>query len=83
MESLVKISGYSNLAKDVKNGGVVNIDKKSYEQHLTAKNMAKLRMQEQVAAKESISNLQQDVETLKEDISSIKEMLKKLIGNSK
>lgn len=83
MESLVKISGYNNLAKDVKNGGVVNIDKKSYEQHLTAKNMAKLRMQEQVATKESISNLQQDVEKLKEDISSIKDMLTQLIGNSK
>lgn len=83
MNTFVKVSGYSGLVKDTKTGGIVNIDKKSYEQHMAAKNIAKQKLLEQNTTKESISSLQQDVETLKEDISSIKEMLMQLTGKGK
>jgi hypothetical protein len=83
METLVKVSGYSGLVKDIKNGGVVNIDKKTYEQHQLSKNLAKQRLQEQSLTKETISNIQQEVETIKNDVSMIKEMLMQLTGKGK
>lgn len=78
MQPLVKVDGYNSLLKDTKNGGVVNVDKKTYEQHLLTKNIAKQKLQEQNVTKETIANLQQDVKSLKDDIFSIKEMLMQL-----
>lgn len=78
MQPLVKVDGYNSLLKDTKNGGVVNVDKKTYEQHLLTKNNAKQKLQEQNVTKETIANLQQDVKSLKDDIFSIKEMLMQL-----
>ena len=83
MDTLVKVSGYGSLVKDLNTGAIVNIDKKSYEQHMIAKNIARQKILEQNATKESISSLQQQVEVLKEDISSIKEMLMQLTGKGK
>jgi hypothetical protein len=75
MDTLVKINGYSGLLKDTKNGGVINVDKTSYEYHQMSKNLAKQRLLEQHETKETIINIQQEVECIKNDISTIKEML--------
>lgn len=83
MQTLVKVDGYNSLLKDTKNGGVVNVDKKTYEHHMLSKISAKQRLQEHNATKESMASLQQEVESLKGDISSIKDMLIQLIEKSK
>lgn len=79
MQTLVKVDGHNSLLKDTKNGGIINVDKKTYEQHLISKISAKQRLEEHNATKESIATLQQDVESLKNNISSIKDMLIQLI----
>jgi hypothetical protein len=83
MDTLVKVGGYSGLVKDTKNGGVINVDKKSYEQHQLSKNLARQRMQEHNLTKETVSNIQQEVESIKNDVSMIKEMLMQLTGKGK
>jgi hypothetical protein len=80
MSNLVKIEGYSGLMKDPNNGGVVNVDKRSYEQHKIALMNARNRAKEQSGLKETVETLQQDVNCLKQDINDIKMMLTKLVG---
>lgn len=75
MSELVKVEGYTNLVKDVHNGGVINLDKKSYEQHKMARNIAMRNIQELAKTKTNVDSLQIEINSIKEDIGMIKEML--------
>jgi hypothetical protein len=75
MSELVKVEGYTNLAKDVHNGGVINLDRRAYESHKLARNIAMKNIQELSRTKTNVDSLQSEINSIKEDIGMIKEML--------
>jgi predicted mannosyl-3-phosphoglycerate phosphatase (HAD superfamily) len=83
MTELVKVSGYGGLAKDLRNGGVINLDKKSYEQHKLAKTIAMKNIEEISTTKSTVQSVQTELDSLKEDIGAIKEMLFSLTQKGK
>lgn len=78
--SLVKIEGYQNLRKDPSTGGVINVDKRSYDSYMLAKNSASKQVEERKATQESISGLQDEINNIKNDLSEIKGILMSLIN---
>lgn len=78
--SLVKIEGYQNLRKDPSTGGIINVDKRSYESYMLAKNSATRHVEERKATQESISGLQDEINSIKNDLSEIKGILISLIN---
>lgn len=83
MTELVKVSGYGGLAKDLQNGGVVNMDKKAYEQHKLARSIAVRNLEELSTTKSTVQTLQNELDSMKEDIGMIKEMLLTLTQKGK
>ena len=79
MSELLKISGFDQLVKDPKNGGVINIDRGAYKSHLVSKQLAQRDLAEKKASKESIQSMQTEINTIKNDISEIKNMILNLI----
>lgn len=81
--SLEKVEGYSSLRKDTTNGGVVNVDKKSFEAY-KAQRLFSLQKNEE--AKQTISNvakLEAEINTIKGDMQDIKLMLLSLLEKGK
>jgi predicted mannosyl-3-phosphoglycerate phosphatase (HAD superfamily) len=83
MTELVKVSGYGGLVKDLRNGGVINLDKKSYEQHKLSQKIAMKNIEEITSTKSTVQTLQSELDSLKEDIGLIKEMLFSLTQKGK
>lgn len=75
MAELVKVSGHGGLVKDLQNGGVINMDKKAYEQHKLARSIAVKNLEELSNTKNNVQTLQQELDSMKQDIGLIKEML--------
>ncbi len=81
--SLEKVEGYSSLRKDTANGGVINVDKKSFESY---KNQRLFAIQKNEEAKNTVSSvvkLQSEINTMKNDMQDIKLMLQSLIEKGK
>jgi hypothetical protein len=83
MVELVKVDGYGGLAKDLHNGGVINVDKKAYEQHKLSKTIALKNIEEISSTKLTVNSLQTEIDSLKEDIGEIKQMLFSLTQKGK
>lgn len=79
MSDLVKIDGHNSLRKDTSTGAVVNVDKSAYESHMLAKRLAKNQLIERQISKQTIENMQDEINTLKTDLSQIKSLLTKLV----
>jgi hypothetical protein len=77
--SLVQVDGFNSLRKDTATGGVVNVDKKSYEAHKAQKMIAVRNAQAQKSTQESVTMLQDEINILKADLVDIKTLLVKLI----
>lgn len=75
MDNIVKIEGTSNLVKDLRNGGVINVDKNSYDQYKLSKNIAMKNIKELTATKTNVETLQVEINSMKEDLETIKNML--------
>jgi hypothetical protein len=75
MDNIVKIEGNSNLVKDLRNGGVINVDKNSYDQYKLSKNIAMKNIKELTATKTNVETLQVEINSMKEDLETIKNML--------
>lgn len=75
MPNIVKIEGKPNLIKDLSNGGVINIDKNSYDQYKLSKNIAMKNIKEITATKTTVETLQGELNCMKEDLETIKNML--------
>lgn len=80
MDGLQKVDGYANLRKDSHTGGVVNIDKSSYNAHLKAKAIAQKQLLERTAMRVEIDTMRDEINTIKSDVSDIKNMLMQLIN---
>ena len=83
MAEIVKVEGYGGLAKDLQNGGVINVDKKSYEHHKLAKTIALKNIEEISTTKLTVNSLQTELDSLKQDIGEIKQMLFSLTQKGK
>lgn len=81
--SLQKVEGYSNLRKDSSNGGVLNIDRSSYESHKIAKMHAVRKQTEFEHTQQNVSHLQDEINTLKNDLTDIKNILITLLEKGK
>lgn len=81
--SLQKVEGFTNLRKDTANGGVVNIDKTSFESYRAAKIQAIQKQQEFKSTQHNVEHLQEEINNIKGDLSEIKSILLTLIEKGK
>lgn len=80
MTDLLKVEGFSNLRKDPSSGGVVNVDRKSYEAHRLQKTILQQKYLQQKTSEENISSMQTEINTIKSDIQDIRSMLIELLN---
>lgn len=81
--SLEKVEGYSNLRKDVANGGVINVDKKSFESYKTQRLFALQKSEETKHTIGSVAKLETEINNIKCDMQDIKMMLQSLLEKGK
>lgn len=81
--SLKKVEGYSALRKDTANGGVVNVDKTSFESYRYAKMKAVQKQQEFRSTQQDVTDLQEQINNIKGDLSDIKNLLVNLLDKDK
>lgn len=81
--SLQKVEGYSNLRKDSSSGGVLNIDRSSYEAHKNAKMHAMRKQSDFEHTQKSVVELQAEINTMRDDLSDIKSILLTLLEKGK
>lgn len=77
-----KVENNPSLVKDTSNGGVVNTDTKTYQEHKRIMQMAKRNKLEKEAMGDSINRLENELNSMKNDVDSIKSMLKTLIDRT-
>lgn len=77
--SLVGVEGYNNLMKDTSSGGVVNTDKRSYQNYLKTKEIAQRNVMQQQATQETVADIQNEINTIKGDLNNIKGLLEQLL----
>lgn len=80
MNHLAKVEGFNNLQKDTSAGGVVNVDKRSYENYIATRNALRLQKVEAETAKETVDNLTKEINNIKDDLKDIKTILMSLIN---
>lgn len=81
--SLEKVEGYSALRKDTVNGGVVNVDAKSFEAYKNKKLIALQKNAESEQTMNSVSMLETEINIIKSDMQDIKLMLQTLLEKGK
>lgn len=81
--SLEKVEGYSSLRKDTTNGGVINVDKKSYQAYKTQRLFALQKCEETKHTIDSVAKLETEINNIKSDMSDIKQMLLTLLEKGK
>lgn len=81
-ETLNKVKGHSHLRKDTANGGVVNIDRRAYEEHMRVRTMAERNLAEKRISQESINNMRTELDSIKDDMADIKTMLLSLMNRN-
>jgi len=80
MSVLQKVEGYSNLRKDSYSGGIVNVDKNSYQSHQNAKRLAMQQLYEKEQMKSEVQDMKEEINNIKEQVSDIKSLLIQLIN---
>ena len=78
--NLVNVEGYTNLKKDTSSGGVVNVDKRSYNDYLSTRNIVKQRRLEEENTRISVESLQNEINNIKGDLNDIKTLLMTLVN---
>ena len=81
--TLEKVEGFSNLRKDTANGGVVNVDYKSYSSYKAQRLVALQKQEETKKTSNSVTKLENEINNLKDDMQQIKSMLLMLIEKGK
>jgi hypothetical protein len=77
--SLAKVEGFSQFQKDTTNGGVVNVDARSYAAYKRSKTIALQKNQEHMNMSEQVSSLESEINIMKNDLTDIKNILVKLL----
>lgn len=81
--SFEKVEGYSSLRKDTANGGVVNVDKKSFETYKHQRLFALQKNEETKQTVTSVVKLESEINNIKSDMQDIKLMLQTLLEKGK
>ena len=80
MNELVKVDGYSNLRKDLSSGGVVNVDRSSYQTHKNARRNMLTQQTEKQQLQETVVSLEGEINNIKDELTDIKVLLTKLLN---
>lgn len=80
MNTLHKVEGYSNLRKDAYSGGVINVDKSSYEAHQNAKRLALQQLYEKQELKSDVETMKGEINNIKGELSDIKGLLMQILN---
>ena len=70
------VEGHSDLARDPRNGSIVNVNKTEYEQYLARRDVKNEKNQK-------VQNLEDELANMKDDIDEIKFLLKELVNGPK
>ena len=70
------VEGHSDLARDPRNGSIVNVNKTEYEQYLARRDVKNEKNQK-------VQNLEDELANMKDDINEIKFLLKELVNGPK
>lgn len=81
--SFEKVEGYSSLRKDTVNGGVVNVDTKSFEAYKNKRLIALQKNAQEEQTVSAVSKLQSEINNIKTDMQDIKLMLQALLEKGK
>lgn len=81
--SFEKVEGYSALRKDTVNGGVVNVDTKSFEAYKQKRLLALQKNAQEEQTVNTVSKLQSEINNIKSDMQDIKLMLQTLLEKGK
>ena len=67
------VEGHSDLARDPRNGSIINVNKTEYQQYLARREVKSEKNQK-------VQNLEEELATMKGDIDEIKLLLKELLN---
>jgi len=80
---LEKVEGYTHLRKDTSSGGVVNVDRKSFESYRSQRLFALQKSEENKHTVDSVTRLETEINNIKSDMQDIKVMLLTLLEKGK
>lgn len=81
-EELNKVEGFSHLRKNPRTGAVLNVDKRSYEEHMRVRRIAESNAAYRNQSEQTINSMNKEIRDLKEDMSQIKDMLLSLMNRN-
>ena len=67
------VGGHSDLARDPRNGSIINVNKTEYQQYLARREVKSEKNQK-------VQNLEEELANMKGDIDEIKSLLKELLN---
>ena len=70
---LYNLEGHKDLARDPKNGSIVNVNSMDYNKYVTQRGIKK-------AKSEDLDTMKNDLDSLKGEMSEIKSLLKELVN---
>ena len=70
------VEGHSDLARDPRNGSIINVNKTEYQQYLARREVKSEKNQK-------VQNLEEELANMKGDIDEIKSLLKELLNGSR
>ena len=70
------VEGHSDLARDPRNGSIVNVNKTEYEQYLARREVKSEKNQK-------VQTMEEDLANVKSELNEIKSLLKELINGPK
>jgi seryl-tRNA synthetase len=77
---LHKVEGFYNLRKDTYSGGIVNVDKNSYQAHQNAKSLAMKQLQEKQELKSDVESMKDEINNIKGELTDIKGLLLQILN---
>lgn len=77
--TLLNVEGYNSLKKDPTSGGVVNVDKTSYDNYMKSKAIALRQVQSHVDTQQAVVDLQSKINSIESDISDIRDLIFQLV----
>ena len=70
---LYNLEGHKDLARDPKNGSIVNVNSMDYNKYVTQRSIKKSKS-------EDLNSMKGDLDTLKGEMNEIKSLLKELVN---
>lgn len=77
--SLLNIDGFNSLKKDPSSGGVVNVDKSSYQNYMKNRAAAQAVAQANANTASAVSGMQDKINSIESEMNEIKQLLIQLI----